>query len=153
MLAQAAPSKGGAAPCHPAHALPVDIERHATAQSFRIVSPVLLADRGLTGSVQRDLHLAGKSEYVRLDFSDVGRERYTPVCSPCIAPFGPVNYSDVIHMLNFKSGIQWNENVRFAIYAENLLNDRGYLSPFAVEGNSNRAKPRTYGFELDARFE
>lgn len=106
----------------------------------------------LTGSVQRDLHLAGKAEYVRLDFSDVGRERYTPVCSPCIAPFGPVNYSDVIHMLNFKSGIQWNENVKFSIYAQNLLNNRGYLSPFAVEGNSNRAEPRTYGFELDARF-
>jgi outer membrane receptor protein involved in Fe transport len=35
-----------------------------------------------TGSVQRDLHLAGKSEYVRLDFCDIRRQRYTPVCSP-----------------------------------------------------------------------
>jgi iron complex outermembrane recepter protein len=106
----------------------------------------------LTGSVQRDLHLAGRSEYVRLDFSTVGRQRYTPVCSPCIAPYGPVNYSDVIHMLNFNSGITWSDNLKFGIFAQNLLNDRGNLSPFAVEGNSSRSRPRTYGFEVDARF-
>ena len=124
-----------------------------TGSQYTVGQPIdLVPPYSLTGSVQRDLHLAGKSEYVRLDFSTVGRQRYTPVCSPCIAPFGPVNYSDVIHMLNFNSGIQWNDNLKFGIFAENLLNDRGYLSPFAVEGNANRARPRTYGFELDARF-
>lgn len=100
------------------------------------------------GSVERDFTWATRAGYSRLDFSEIARESYRN------RTFGPLYFgqSDVIRMLNFHAGLNWNENLRFGILGRNLLNDRGYTSPYAIENNAGRSRPRTYGLEFGVTF-
>lgn len=97
-------------------------------------------------SLERSFQLGDRSGYLRSDYAQVGRMRYAEV-----PPF--VGESDVIHTLNFDSGIDWNANLRFGLYVQNLLNDRGYLLPFSIESTATRPRPRTLGVHFTVNFE
>jgi iron complex outermembrane recepter protein len=93
------------------------------------------------GSIEHTFHMAGRNAFALLDFAEVGRQRYA-------ASVGYLGQSNVIHNLGFHTGIDWNENFRVGFFAQNLLNDRGYLNPLNLETLSNRLRPRTYGLEF-----
>jgi iron complex outermembrane recepter protein len=60
--------------------------------------------------------------------------------------------SNVIHLLNVNAGIQWNDNLSMGVFAQNLINDRGYTEPDIIEEAANRARPRTVGFNFGVKF-
>lgn len=97
-------------------------------------------------AIERDFELAGRAGFARLDYSEVGRERFA----------GSVDYlglSDVIRMLNMKVSVELNQNLRVGVFAENLLNNRGYMNPYNLETLSTRPRPRTIGLEFGMTFQ
>jgi len=106
-------------------------------------------DYTLTGSVERDFTWSAKQGFVRLDYNLQGRETMRN------RSFGPWWYSesDVIHMLNFNASLMWSQNLRLGLFAQNLLNDRGYLDPNAALNYAARPRPRTYGIEFGVNFD
>ena len=60
--------------------------------------------------------------------------------------------SDVIHMLNFNMNLQWNESLSMGVFAQNLLNDRGYIDPFSIQNDAVRSRPRTVGIDFGVKF-
>jgi iron complex outermembrane receptor protein len=102
-----------------------------------------------TASVQRDFTWSGREAYLRADYSLQGRATYRNRQS------GPwyVSESDVIHMLDLNTGLIWNENLTVTLFAQNLLNDRGYQSADVIEQSASRVRPRTYGVQLSVKFE
>jgi len=106
----------------------------------------------LTFSAQRDFRVVGKAAFARLDFNEQGRQtfRLRNVAGPTPWFFSE---SNVIHMLNFNSHIQWNDNLSLGVFAQNLLNDRGQIDPFAIESTAARSRPRTYGVQFGVKFD
>jgi iron complex outermembrane recepter protein len=101
-----------------------------------------------TGTVEYDFRWEKRPGFARLDFNEQARESYRN------RTFGDWYYSqsDVIHMLNFHAGLNWNDNLRLGLFAQNLLNDRGYTTPYSLEDNATRSRPRTYGIEFGVTF-
>ena len=64
-----------------------------------------------------------------------------------------VSYSDEVEMLNVNLDLSVSENMSFGIFAQNLLNDRGELDPFAIEYSAARSRPRTFGFKVGMEFQ
>lgn len=60
----------------------------------------------------------------------------------------PLAQSDVLHFLNARVELRWSEALRFGVFAHNLLNDRGNVSPEYISDNSVRPRPRTFGVEF-----
>ncbi len=59
--------------------------------------------------------------------------------------------SGVLNVLNARLG--WRQqNWSTEIYANNLLNERGYLGPLSIEKNAARLRPRTFGIKLSYDF-
>ena len=98
--------------------------------------------------VERDFAWRDKPGYVRVDYSQIGSENYRN------RSLGPWYHStsDVVGLLNFKASLQWNDNLRLGIFGQNLLNDRGFISPIVIEANAARSRPRTFGIEFGAAF-
>jgi outer membrane receptor protein involved in Fe transport len=102
---------------------------------------------GYTASVQRDFHW-GQNAFVRVDFNEQGRAHFRN------RQFGASYFSesDVIQMLNLHANVQWSDTLGFGVFAQNLLDDRGYVGPDIVEGFAARSRPRNYGVEVTMRF-
>ena len=99
-------------------------------------------------SAQRDYEFDGKSGFVRLDYNQQGRQTFR------LRSVGPWfnSESDVINMLNLNVSLNWTDNLRFGIFAQNLLNDRGFVDPFRIEGTASRSRPRSVGIELGMKL-
>ncbi len=100
-------------------------------------------------AAQRDFGWNGKAGFARVDYGQRGVETYRNRST------GPWFYSesDVINMLNFNLGLQWNKGLSVGLFGQNLLNDRGYLSAGSNAGLASRARPRTYGVEFGVKFD
>jgi outer membrane receptor protein involved in Fe transport len=99
-----------------------------------------------TASAQREFRWYGKPGYVQLYGSQTG-----PVSAANSYGEGYV-YSDTIRQLGLSSGIQWSDSLKIGLFAQNLLNDRGYLGPTWIDGTASRPRPRTFGFDFSASF-
>ena len=102
-----------------------------------------------TTSAERDFVWSGKSAFVRLDYNQVGQETFRNRS----LGYWYFSESDVIHMLNCNTSLYWNDNLRLGVFAQNLLNNRGYISPDVIEANALRLRPRTIGVEFSAKFD
>jgi outer membrane receptor protein involved in Fe transport len=102
----------------------------------------------ITASAQRDFTWAGKPGFVRADYSQQGRMSYR------FRSIGPWAYgqSDVIRLVNLKAHLAWNDKLGLALFGENLLNDRGFITPFSNTATGRRLRPRTVGLEFDVAF-
>lgn len=110
----------------------------------------LVPDYSYTVSVEHELNWSAKPGFVRLDYSEQGRSSFRN------RRFGPWYFgeSDVINYLNLNTSLQWSDSLSFGVFAENLLNERGYTSPFAASDNiATRARPRTFGVQFGVSFE
>jgi iron complex outermembrane receptor protein len=120
---------------------------NATSTAYQVGDPLdLFPKYQLTVSAERDWKWNGKSGFLRLDYSRQGRETYRDRSN------GPwyLSESDVIDLLNFNLGLEFTRGVTVGVYGQNLLNDRGYTDPFAIERTAARTRPRTFGLELSA---
>jgi iron complex outermembrane recepter protein len=101
-----------------------------------------------TVSVQRNFSLAGRAGYARLDFDQQGRS------TDRMRSVGPwyLSQSDVIHTLNVNSNLQWSESLSLGVFAQNLLNDRGYVNAGDYPQDAARAQPLTVGFRFNVSF-
>ena len=106
----------------------------------------------ITVSAQRDFKLNDRAGFARLDYSLQGRETFR---NRNLAGPTPWFYSEsnVIHMLNLNTNLQWNDSLSFGFFAQNLLNDRGYVSPYSIEGFAARSRPRTIGLQFGVKFD
>jgi iron complex outermembrane recepter protein len=65
----------------------------------------------------------------------------------------PLAQSDVLRFLNFRASVYWNNRLRFGMFAQNLLNDRGIEGPdYIFSGEAVRPRPRTIGIDFDVDF-
>ncbi len=125
------------------------IEINATSSSHAVGDPVdfvpqygytLWADYsfdwfdGQPGFMRLDFNRQGKAYYRNRSLSDDYRST-----------------SGVIDMLNARVGWE-NNHWSVELFATNLLNDRGFTSPFAIENIAARARPRTLGLNIGLRF-
>jgi outer membrane receptor protein involved in Fe transport len=102
-----------------------------------------------TVSAQRDFAcVSAKACFARLDYNEQGRSTDR---SRSIGPWY-FSESDVIHMLNFNSGLQWNQNLSLGLSVQNLLNDRGYTDADVIDHYATRARSRTYGVKFGVKF-
>lgn len=85
--------------------------------------------------------------FVRLDFNKQGSASYRnrSVGAHYFA------MSDTIDMLNARLGVS-TDNWTVEVFANNLLNERGFIDPFWIELNGTRARPRTVGFRVGMDF-
>lgn len=99
-------------------------------------------------SLERDFQVQDRPLFARVDYSVQGRSTYRNRST------GPWYFSesDVIHLLNFNSGLQWSDDLSMNFFIQNLLNDRGYTTPIVIEGAADRARPRTYGVNFEFRL-
>lgn len=95
------------------------------------------------GSAERDFQWDGRPGFMQVNYSQTAR----------VSGLSPVVDSDVIRFLSFRTGVQWNRNLKLALFVENLLNDRGYLDPFWDEGAAYRPRPRTFGMDFSVNFD
>lgn len=101
-----------------------------------------------TASIQHDVTWNGRAIFTRVDYNLEGP-------STLIVRNGGPWYrseSDVINMLNASAGIQWNDNLSMGLFAQNLIDVRGYTEPDVIEMAANRARPRTFGFNFGVKF-
>lgn len=125
------------------------VEINATTSSYAVGDTLdLFPEYGYTASVQRDFELLGRESFARLDYNEQGRMTYRN------RQTGPwlFNESDIINMLNLRVSTQWTPALSVSLFAQNLLDDRGFTDPFGIDENAARARPRTYGVTLGMRF-
>jgi iron complex outermembrane receptor protein len=97
-----------------------------------------------TGSIEREFQWGGKPGFAQVSYSQTASVRgYS----------SPVIQSDVMHFLGARIGIHWSEDLKLAIFAQNLLNDRGYLDPAWNEAAAYRPRPRTIGVDFALALE
>jgi hypothetical protein len=84
-----------------------------------------------------------------VDYGRRGRESYR---NRSIGPWY-YNESDIIDLLNCNLGLQWSPRLSLKLFAQNLLNDRGFTAPLSIEDGSARARPRAVGVGFDVSFE
>ncbi len=104
---------------------------------------------GYTATAQRDFNWSGRPGFARLDYNEQGRMTYR---NRSIGPwfFGE---SDIVSLLNFNLGLQWSANLSLNVFAQNLLNERGFITALHVEELASRPRPRTYGIGFGVSFE
>lgn len=122
----------------------------APASSHAVGDPIdLFPEYGYAVSLQRDLTWGEKSAAVRVDYTEQGRSTYRNRFN------GPwfFSESDVINMLNLNASVEWSFNFTIGLFAQNLLNDRGFVDPFEIQGDSARSRPRTYGIHFGFTFD
>ncbi len=62
-----------------------------------------------------------------------------------------LGYSDVINMMNARLGLQ-RDNWSFEFFAQNLLNEDGFLDALQIERNAAVPRPRTFGIKVGLDF-
>lgn len=125
-------------------------EIDAASTAYLAGDPVDLVPRyQVTLSPQFNFSWLGRPVFTRVDYSLQGPETYRNRSS------GPwyYNKSDIIHMLNFNTSLQWSDALTLSVFAHNLLNDDGFANPFSIIGNGVRPRPRTVGFEFSVSLE
>jgi iron complex outermembrane recepter protein len=95
----------------------------------------------LAGSVEREFRWYGKRGFARLDYTQRARATFRN------RSIGPWYYSqsDYMYLLGLHVGINWTENLELGVFAQNLLNDRGYVGTDQIELFAPRQQPRTFG--------
>ncbi len=97
-----------------------------------------------TVSANYDFNWRGRPGFARLDYNQQGQS---------VADGDMLNRSDVINMLNFHVGGEWTDKLSVGLFARNLLNEDGYLSPNgACCRFTSRPRPRTVGVEVGFNF-
>jgi hypothetical protein len=61
--------------------------------------------------------------------------------------------SDVINMLNLDFRVECTERLSLSLFAQNLLDDRGFTDSLSIEESAARARPITVGMKFSAAFE
>jgi iron complex outermembrane recepter protein len=125
-------------------------EINATFTSVAVGDPIdLFPEYGYTLSAQRDFSWNGKAGYGRIDYNEQGHATYRNRTA------GPwyVSQSDIINMLNVNVGISWSETLSINLFAQNLLNDRGYMDATSIEEGAARSRPRTFGIQFGIAFD
>ena len=102
-----------------------------------------------TLSAENDMTWFGKQVVSRIDYSQQGPETYRNRTSGDFYH----DESNTIDMLGFNTRLKWNDNLSFAVFGRNLLNDQGFANPYAILGNGVRSRPRTFGVEFTTAFE
>jgi outer membrane receptor protein involved in Fe transport len=111
---------------------------------------------GYNLSAEREFSWGNRPGFARLDYSQQGRSTYRnrnvlgPTGEPTPWYFSE---SDVINTLNFNAGVQYSDSLSLNLFAQNLLNDRGYTDPFSVEDYASRSRPRSFGVGFSVRFD
>jgi iron complex outermembrane receptor protein len=125
---------------------------NATSSSYAVGDPIDLSPKyAFTVAAQRDFSLGGKLGDIRVDYDQRGPATYRnrSISGPTPWYF---NQSDTIHMLNTNIGLHWTDNLRLGLFAQNLLNDRGFIDPLSIEHVAARSRPRTFGIEFGTTF-
>jgi iron complex outermembrane recepter protein len=98
----------------------------------------------INASLDRDFQVSRKPAFAELEYSITGREHNKTG--------GVDQESDVMHMLDFNTGMDWSDSLRFGVFVKNLLDDRGFLYASQIFKLTPRAQPRTFGVDFAVMF-
>lgn len=103
----------------------------------------------VTASVQRNFHWCGRSGVVRIGYTQRARATLR------VRNIGPWYYSqsDYMYLLGFHAGLDWTSCLAFGLFAQNLLNVRGFVGSDRIEMYAPREQPRTFGVSFDIRID
>ena len=122
---------------------------NATPAAYDVGDPLGFSPRyGYAVSAQRDFKLNGRRGFARLDYNEHGHATFRD------RTVGPWFYeeSPIVRLLNFNAGLQLNNNWSVGLFAQNLLDDRGFLSPGSIYHHAARPRPRTFGVGFGVTF-
>ncbi len=122
---------------------------NALSASHQVGDPLdLVSNYQFYVSFVREYELLARPGSLRVDYSQQGPSYWR------LRNIGPhfVAKSDTINMLNFNATWDCSETVSLGFFGKNLLNDRGYLDAFRINGDGARARPRTFGVQANVRF-
>ncbi len=95
------------------------------------------------GWFEYQFYFLNREAILRTDYTHRGQVFATDVTQP----------SDVIDMLNVNIDWQWSDTLSIGLFGRNLLNERGFISPFGhIYRFSARARPREFGVRFGATF-
>jgi outer membrane receptor protein involved in Fe transport len=118
--------------------------------AYEVGDPVDFVPRyQVTASMERGFRWGERSGFGRLDYTDRSRTTFRD------RAIGDWYYSvsDPLHLLNFRMGVEWTNNMELGFFAENLLNDRGFTGPGRVETYAPRERPRTFGVDFTVKVD
>jgi len=101
-----------------------------------------------SGSVERKFQWDGDQGHVILSYAETSDVQ---IHAP--GYIYPEANSAVMRFLNFNSDIDLNDNLSIGLFAQNLLNDRGYMDPFWLYGQGSKPQPRTFGVDFRVNLE
>ncbi len=128
-------------------------EINVLSSAYQVGDPLdLIPKYMVTVSTQRDFSFASKPAFARLDYSRQGRSTYRNRNIGGPSPWY-YNESDLIDMLGFNLGVQWNSRLSLSLFGQNLLDERGFLDAFSMDRNAPRARPRTFGIGFGVTFD
>jgi len=106
----------------------------------------------LTISGQHDFILLGKPGTLRLDYSQQGPETYR---NRNILGPSPWYYAEsgIVKLLGAHASLTCTDNLRVGLFGQNLLNDQHYTTPYWLNQEGGRSRPRTFGVEISATFQ
>ena len=81
---------------------------------------------------------------MRLDYSQTARQSSR---DRSIGDFY-FGYSNVIHLLDFDSSLDLNDQTQIGFFVQNLTNEQGFSNPYDYIAAGVRPRPRTYGIRL-----
>jgi outer membrane receptor protein involved in Fe transport len=103
-------------------------------------------------STQRNFTWGDKHGFARVDYSQQGRStfRNRNIAGPSPWYFSE---SDVMNMLGVDLALHWNDRLSFDLFAQNVLDDRGFVDALSIQRGASRSRPRTYGVGFNVSFE
>jgi len=107
----------------------------------------LVTKYSVAGSIERDFQWHEKQGDAVLSYSEISGVQYNVT-----GYIYSIAQSNVLRLLNFTGSIELSNSLRVGLFAHNLLNDRGYLSPFWIYGEASRSQPRTFGVDFRVDF-
>jgi len=125
------------------------VEVQGEAPPVAVGDPMELAPRyQFAFFVRREFSLWQKVGFAQIDYSQraPGNARDRAIAS------WYYTQSDYIYQLGAQLGIDITDGVKLDGFGSNLLNDRAYIDPDVIEGNSPLTRPRTVGVDVDVTF-
>jgi hypothetical protein len=58
-----------------------------------------------------------------------------------------------MNMLGVDLALHWNDRLSFDLFAQNVLDDRGFVDALSIQRGASRSRPRTYGVGFNVSFE
>jgi iron complex outermembrane recepter protein len=125
----------------------------ATSAPYQVGDPLdLIPPYTFSFSTEYEFDVVGRPASARVDYNQQGQSTFRNRNASGPTPWY-FSESDVINMLNLDFRVECTERLSLSLFAQNLLDDRGFTDSLSIEESAARARPITVGMKFSAAFE